>query len=209
MERCPICQTLFGKRKRCQRCNPSRKRTGEFRKCQECAKEFYAAAWQLRDTARRQGTYCSTECRHKAMRLLSAKPENKWLNHNGYVMAWAPDHPRASRGRVLEHILVVEQVLGRPLEPGEQVHHKDGNKQNNAPENLQVMSASEHKRHHLKEYWAEHGRQVLLHCQECGAEFSVKASRAHATNPKNQRKYCSRACYGKSWRRQMDALRAS
>lgn len=48
------------------------------------------------------------------------------------------------------HRVVMEQVLGRQLRPGEIVHHKDGNKLNNAPENLEIISSqSEHTRVHL------------------------------------------------------------
>lgn len=43
------------------------------------------------------------------------------------------------------HRLVAELQLGRPLQPGEVVHHRDGDKMNNAPENLLVLSsAAEH-----------------------------------------------------------------
>ena len=47
------------------------------------------------------------------------------------------------------HRVVAEQKLGRPIARGEIVHHIDGNKRNNAPENLQVMTQSEHARLHF------------------------------------------------------------
>lgn len=50
-----------------------------------------------------------------------------------------------------EHRVVAERVLGRPLRPGEIVHHIDGDKHNNAPENLRVMSQGEHVREHWNE----------------------------------------------------------
>jgi len=48
-----------------------------------------------------------------------------------------------------EHRRVAEQMLGRPLADNEIVHHKDGNKHNNSPDNLEVMTQSEH----MKEHW--------------------------------------------------------
>lgn len=49
------------------------------------------------------------------------------------------------------HRIVAEQNLGRPLQPGEVVHHIDGNKRNNHPGNLQVMTQSEHARIHWEQ----------------------------------------------------------
>ena len=47
------------------------------------------------------------------------------------------------------HRKVAERMLGRKLEPGEVVHHIDGNKRNNDPKNLKVFSSqSEHARWH-------------------------------------------------------------
>lgn len=47
------------------------------------------------------------------------------------------------------HRMVAERMLGRKLKPGEVVHHIDGNKRNNAPENLMVFSSqSEHAKWH-------------------------------------------------------------
>ena len=47
------------------------------------------------------------------------------------------------------HRVIAEQILGRPLKRNEVVHHIDGNKRNNTPENLLVMTHSEHSRLHM------------------------------------------------------------
>ena len=47
------------------------------------------------------------------------------------------------------HRIVAEQKMGRPLQPGEIVHHIDGNKRNNDPSNLEVMTQAEHCKLHF------------------------------------------------------------
>lgn len=66
---------------------------------------------------------------------------------NGYVLIRLPEHPDADcRGYVYEHRLVAERKIGRRLRPGEQVHHVDCDKQNNVPENLEVVPSLRHHR---------------------------------------------------------------
>lgn len=81
---------------------------------------------------------------------------------NGYAYVYTPDHPQADRdGYVEEHRLVVEQALCRYLDPQERVHHINGDKLDNRPENLVVLQTqSEHKKLHgipeLEAYHAAH-----------------------------------------------------
>jgi len=76
----------------------------------------------------------------------------KTVTSHGYVLVWKPEHPGADvRGYIYEHRLVGGRILGRPLFSSEQVHHIDGDKQNNSPENLMVVSgAKEHRVLHRK-----------------------------------------------------------
>lgn len=52
---------------------------------------------------------------------------------------------------VREHRYIAEQMVGRKLTFNEVVHHIDGNKRNNSPENLQIMTRAEHAKIHSKE----------------------------------------------------------
>lgn len=57
----------------------------------------------------------------------------------GYRTVKAHGHPNArSKDRIFEHVLVMSEVLGRPLREGENVHHKNGVRHDNRPENLEL-----------------------------------------------------------------------
>ncbi len=77
--------------------------------------------------------------------LSSLKPCRKdgFVDKRGYRVRSAPGHPNAygAKKRIItEHVLVMAQVLGRPLRRGENVHHRNGVRDDNRPENLQLWS---------------------------------------------------------------------
>lgn len=95
----------------------------------------------------------------KRKRSISQKGPNSklWgggrkMHRLGYVLVYCPDHPQADRqGFVLEHRLVVENEIGRYLSKDEVIHHKNGNKEDNRIENLEIMSRAEHIDQHRNE----------------------------------------------------------
>jgi len=68
----------------------------------------------------------------------------KIIDKFGYVQIWMPDHPNAKlAGYIHEHRLVMSKKMNRPLERYENVHHKDGNRQNNIESNLELWDTTQ------------------------------------------------------------------
>ena len=121
-----------------RKCSGSMARKRRSLICQNCGNEFSVHESHLRGH-RHTGKFCSIKCTHEAFkngkfvynRKIGPKT-GKYVDIAGYVIITE----NGKRGR--EHRFVMEQVLGRTLKRYETVHHKNGERSDNRPENLEV-----------------------------------------------------------------------
>lgn len=102
------------------------------------------------------------------IRFKAEKGNARSITKDGYIVISKPGHPNAwSNGyTILEHVYMMSEHLGRALLPNENVHHKNGERDDNRLENLELWVISqpagqrlEDKAQWVKEFIATYGKQ--------------------------------------------------
>jgi hypothetical protein len=144
--------------------------------CQNCGKKFKA-----RPSSKRK--HCSLKCREQK------QYHKRFERDDGYVMIYVGGKKKYK----LEHRIIMEQQLGRILLDNEIVHHKNGIRNDNRKENLELIDVYGHNIYHGKEHrgivpskWKE------LKCSICKKKFFRRIS-----HQKSKHIFCSRECYKK------------
>jgi hypothetical protein len=104
--------------------------------CEHCRQEYSARSYNA-ETRR----FCSRACANLA------RPAKGYIHkRTGYRMISLGSRIAGVRE---EHRVVMQQILGRELLPGETVHHKNGVRDDNRPENLELWSNRHGKGHRV------------------------------------------------------------
>lgn len=130
-----------------------------LRNCDNCGNPFHALHWSRKNEQDDYvQKYCSPSCRN-----LARNKQGFHIDKHGYKIL---NNGRKGGYKQPEHRAVMERILGRPLLDGETVHHKNGIRHDNRPENIELWSSRhgggqrvEDRIREAKAFLAEHNRQ--------------------------------------------------
>lgn len=124
---------------------------------------------------RKRKKTCSKKCH--ALWLTKKMKKKGYFFENGYKRVLIPYSERTDSNKyIMEHRLIMENHLGRKLKDDEIVHHKNKNRMDNRISNLEVMTYSEHSRHHVPKKngrWAI-GYDSCVRCHKTSFKHHVR-----------------------------------
>jgi hypothetical protein len=141
--------------------------------CEQCGVQY-----RVKPSRKAKSRFCSRKCRAAHDRGRHRVEDCCLIGHSGYRM-------QLTNGILKrEHRIVMENTLGRALLPSEFVHHKNGERSDNRPDNLAVTNIHDHGRIHNPQRYPS-----TKACAMCGREFAPhKTKRKRAVT-------CSRECF--------------
>ena len=112
----------------------------KLKSCPSCKEDFIPKSGKQ--------VTCGRSCA-RVFSWTKRKPKDVIKAPNGYLWKYVENHPFAIKlhknmrphgGYMLEHRYLMEQKLGRHLSPRERVHHKNGIRNDNRIENLELWT---------------------------------------------------------------------
>lgn len=111
----------------------------KYANCQNCGTQFVVSKNSV-------GQFCSTTCFYENKCPIGTVRDGS----NGYKIIKVPANTKGvfklgfrKNHWMWEHRYVMQQMLGRPLEKNENVHHKNGNRADNRPDNLELWKRAQ------------------------------------------------------------------
>ena len=115
--------------------------------CTQCSIEYHLRESAKKRYKRTHGYFCSTKCLAEFRKIKYLGKENPNFriqvtrDYDGYKLAYLPKFGRIP----LHHQVVFETLNINKIPKGYHIHHRDCNVDNNLPENLVLLTISDHK----------------------------------------------------------------